>query len=223
MKRILLVVGALALLRGSHALAADFPPPQPYAPPPVFSWTGFYLGINSGYGYGQSSWNDPVLGSTGNFKTDGFLIGGTVGANYQIGGFVIGIEADGDWSNANGSTPNTCAPFACVTQSTWLATVRGREGWGWDRVFVYGTGGGAFGNVQAGATGLPSASSTQAGWTAGAGIEFAFTPNWTAKIEYLHVDLGNFACPVASCGTATTVSLTENIVRAGLNYKFGWW
>jgi outer membrane immunogenic protein len=221
MKRLAL---AVALSACGHALAADLPPPQPYAPPPVFSWTGFYLGMNSGYGYGQSSWNDHTLGSTGDFKTDGFLIGGTVGANYQIGGLVIGVEADGDWSNADGSTPNTCAPFACVTQSTWLATVRGRAGWGWDRVFVYGTGGGAFGNIQAGATGLPSASSTQAGWTAGAGVEFAFTPNWTAKIEYLYVDLGNFACPVTSCGgTATTVSLTENIVRAGLNYKFGSW
>ena len=125
-----------------------------------------------------------------------------------------------------------CAGVGCETQSTWLATVRGRAGWAWDRVLFYGTGGAAFGNVQAAAGALPFASGTQTGWTAGAGIEFAFAPNWTAKIEYLYVDFGNFSCPFASCGAInlasgvtapTTVSLTENIVRAGINYKFGWW
>ena len=70
---------------------------------------------------------------------------------------------------------------------------------------------------------LPFNSTTQVGWTAGGGVEFALTPNWTAKVEYLYVDLGSQSCPAGSCsysGPATTVSLTENVVRAGINYKF---
>jgi outer membrane immunogenic protein len=231
MKRVLLIAGALAGFGVSQALAADLPQPAPipkapaaYVPAPVFSWTGFYLGINGGYGFGQSSWNNAVDGSTGNFNTSGFLVGGTIGGNYQIGQFVIGVEGDGDWNDFNGST-GFCNFPNCTTQSDWLATVRGRAGWAWDRVLFYGTGGVAFGNIQAGAAGFPFATGTQTGWTAGAGVEFAFAPNWTAKVEYLYVDLGNFTCPVASCaGTLPdTVTLTENIVRAGINYKFGGW
>jgi outer membrane immunogenic protein len=89
-------------------------------------------------------------------------------------------------------------------------------------VLFYGTGGAAFANVQAGAGALPFSSSTQTGWTAGAGVEYAFAPNWTAKVEYLFVDLQNASCPVGSCGsTTTTVSLNENIIRGGVNFKFG--
>jgi len=237
MKRALLIAGAFALLGAGQALAADLPQPAPQvkAPvayvPPVFSWTGFYLGINGGYGFGQSDWSDPNDGSTGSFNTSGFLIGGTLGANYQIGSFVIGLEGDGDWNDANGTTFNgSCAVVGCTTRSDWLATVRGRAGFAWDRVLFYGTGGAAFGDVQGAAGALPFASGTQTGWTAGAGIEWAFAPNWTGKVEYLYVDLGNFSCPATSCGATnglglfspSTVTFTENIVRAGINYKFGW-
>ncbi|HXD13450.1 MAG TPA: outer membrane protein [Xanthobacteraceae bacterium] len=238
MKRIL-IAGAVALAAaGGQVLAADLPPaaappraPAAYIPPPpVFSWTGFYLGINGGYGFGQSSWTNPAFTPTGNFNTSGFLVGGTLGANYQMGAFVIGLEGDGDWNNANGTTflggGVGCFP-GCNTQSTWLATVRGRAGYAWDRVLFYGTGGAAFGDVQGAFGGLPFASGTQTGWTAGAGVEWAFLPNWTAKVEYLYVNLGNFSCPTTSCGAgappaATSVSFNENIVRAGINYKFGW-
>ena len=118
-------------------------------------------------------------------------------------------------------------PGGCTTQSDWLATVRGRAGYAWDRVLFYGTGGAAFGDLQAAAGVLPFNSTTQVGWTAGAGVEFAFTPNLTGKVEYLYVDLGSQSCAVASCagGTfaipaVTTVPLTENVIRAGINYKF---
>ena len=87
----------------------------------------------------------------------------------------------------------------------------------------YGTGGAAFANVQAGAGALPFSSSTQTGWTAGAGVEYAFAPNWTAKVEYLFVDLANASCGFGNCGSATTtVSLNENVIRGGINFKFGW-
>jgi outer membrane immunogenic protein len=239
MKRIL-IAAALALAAGGQALAADLPqpaPPPPRAPAtyvpvpaPVFTWTGIYLGVNGGYAFGDSSWSTIGLTPTGNFSTSGYLIGGTLGGNYQWGQFVLGIEGDGDWTNLNGTTFVTggsgCGP-GCETKSDWLATVRGRAGYAFDRILIYGTGGAAFGNLQAAVGSLPFSSSTQTGWTAGGGVEFAFTPNLTAKIEYLYVDLGNQSCAAASCGLSggggtlpTSVSLTENVVRAGINYKF---
>ncbi len=203
----------------------------------MFSWTGIYFGINGGYGFGDSNWTGPaglttaggtpIIGcaagcSTGQFSTGGFLVGGTLGANYQWGQFVLGIEGDGDWTNLTGTTTTFCG-VGCTTQSDWLATVRGRAGYAFDRILIYGTGGGAFGNLQAAAGVLPFSSSTQIGWTAGAGVEFAFTPNLTGKVEYLYVDLGSQSCAAGNCslgGLPTTVSLTENVVRAGINYKF---
>ncbi len=235
MKR-MLMAGALALAAGSiggQALAADLTPPPPPpprapatyvpAPAPVFSWTGIYLGINGGYGFGTTDWTPPPPASS--FNANGFLVGGTVGGNYQMGSFVLGLEGDWDWSNLNGSA--SCGkpgapPATCETKSDWLGTARGRAGWAWDRILFYGTGGAAFGDLQAGKGALPFASATEIGWTAGAGIEAAITPNWTAKVEYLYVDLGNLSCPAASCGGVDTVSLKENVVRAGVNYKFGW-
>ena len=105
---------------------------------------------------------------------------------------MFGVEGDGDWSNLDGTTANaSCAGVGCETRSNWLATARGRAGWAWDRVLFYGTGGAAFANVQGGSGLLPFSSSTQTGWTAGAGVEYAFAPNWTAKVEYLFVDLAN--------------------------------
>ena len=223
MKRIL-IAGAVALAAaGGQVLAADLPPaaapppraPAAYLPPPVFSWTGIYLGINGGGSWGSAT--DQFNG--GGVNPSGFLIGGTLGGNYQIGAFVIGLEGDGDWSDLDGTSIG-CG--FCETRSTWLATVRGRAGWAWDRILFYGTGGAAFGNVQAGGIGGPFDSATQTGWTAGAGVEWAFTPNWTAKVEYLYVDLGNLSCTAVGCGPAGSVNLTQNIVRAGINYKFGW-
>ena len=233
MKRVIFVAAALSLSVGGQAWAADLPAPAPaprapaayLPPPPIFSWTGIYLGVNGGYGFGQSNWTSPAFPPTGHFSASGFLAGGTIGGNYQFGQFVVGLEGDGDWNGANGTTFNACG-VGCTTQSDWLATVRGRAGYAIDRVLIYGTGGAAFGNVQAAAGVLPFANSTQTGWTAGGGVEWAFLPNWTAKAEYLYVDLGNMYCPIGNCSTTTaiptTVSFTENIVRAGINYKFGW-
>lgn len=235
MKR-MLVAGALVLAGGEAALAADVLPPPPPLPPTSYfptmapiNWGGFYVGVNGGYGFGTSNWT-AAAGSVGSFNTSGFLIGGTVGLNLQAGAFLFGVEADEDWTNVHGSSSNAycsavTANATCETKSDWLGTGRLRIGYVFDRVLVYGTGGVAFGNIQAGYN--PPAtfdSSTNVGWTAGAGVEFALAQNWTAKVEYLYVDLGNVSCAI-NCGPAVpfTVPLTENIVRAGVNFKFGPW
>jgi outer membrane immunogenic protein len=236
MKRILWA-GAIALVAGGQALAADLPPPvAPRAPAtyvpttvPVYNWSGIYIGANGGYAFGTANWSNPALGiATGNFNTNGGLAGGTIGGNVQWGAAVLGIEGDWDWSNLNGtSNIGGCGP-GCQTKANWLSTVRGRAGWAIDRVLLYGTGGAAFAPVQAGFSGGPFQSSTQVGWTAGAGLEFAFAPNWTAKAEYLYADLGSFTCNVNCVGGALgpaplNVKLTDNIVRAGINFKFNPW
>jgi len=230
MKRLLLAA-ALAFAAGGQALAADLPPPAPPPPPPrapatyvpaapVFTWTGIYLGVNGGYGFGSAT--DSFCCET--LNPNGFLVGGTLGGNYQFGNFVIGAEGDFDWNDLVGKDA-TCVPAGCETKSTYLGTARGRAGFAWDRVLFYGTGGAAFGNIEAGSIGGPFDTTSRVGWTAGAGIEGAFTPNWTAKVEYLYVDLGSLTCSVNCLGTggaANSVTLKENIVRAGINYKFGW-
>jgi len=232
-------IGAVAMVAAAsgHAFAADLPAPSipPPLPVAVYDWTGFYLGINGGFGTGTSNWSDGAVGTTGSFPISGYLIGGTVGVNYQIGQYVFGIEGDSDWTNLHGNSGSTCGaisavvppPAGCQTQSQWLATVRGRVGYAFDRILLYGTAGAAFGNVQAGLN-PPSTfdSYGEAGWTVGAGVEYAFAPNWTVKAEYLFVDLPNATCTtVGNCGGAagSIVSFNESVVRAGVNFKFGPW
>jgi len=222
MKRVFFALISLAALTGTAA-AADLPPrmaPQPYYKAPaevqVYNWTGFYIGINGGGGFGRSQWDS--IGSS--FDVSGGLVGGTVGYNYQFGQAVVGVEGDIDWADINGTT-NTACPFGCKTTDNWLSTVRGRLGYAADRFMPFVTGGAAFGDIRASTPGFAGASNTNAGWTVGAGLEFAIAGNWTAKAEYLYVDLGKFNCGI-SCGAIATdnVSFTTNIVRAGVNYRF---
>jgi len=226
MKR-LLIAGALAFAAAGHALAADLPQPGPppqapvaYIPTvaPVYNWGGIYFGVNGGYGFGKSK-QTSTLGTTGTFNTTGFLVGPTLGANFQTDAFVFGIEGDFDASWMQGTSgPAVClGTVQCETKNTWLGTLRARVGYAADRVLFYGTAGGAFGNIEQGVKGGSLASSSKAGWTAGAGVEVAFADNWTARVEYLFVALQNasFSAP-----PATTVTFNANIVRLGVDYKF---
>jgi len=216
----------------------------PISLPSAVNWTGVYLGLNGGFTFGASDWTDSVTGtSSDTFSTLGFVFGGTVGANYQAGSWVLGVEADGDWANSSGfgtftttSTSSLCAG-GCLTKNSWLATVRGRAGYAFDRFLVYGTGGAAFGNIQANFSTHPVTTSTKTGWAAGGGVEYALGLNWSAKAEYLFVDLGNGSC-TTDCALQNpgglgadplgpplipnvTVKFNESIFRAGINYKFG--
>ena len=195
--------------------------PPPYAPPifvaPLYHWTGFYVGLNAGYGWGNTNWSGPANFS---LAPNGWLAGGTVGYNFQTGSIVFGVEGDLDYMNLKG-TNSSAICSGCYFKDTWLSTVRGRLGYSFDRWLPYITGGGAWGNVYlAGPFG--SENKTKGGWTAGAGVEWAFAGPWTAKLEYLYVDLGTATCGMASCGFATdeSVSFKANLVRLGVNYRF---
>ncbi|HEX3440540.1 MAG TPA: outer membrane protein [Pseudolabrys sp.] len=216
MKRVILAgVSALAVVTMMGAAnAADLPIRQQmptkaplYSAP--YNWTGFYLGINGGGAFGRSNWNGVGSG----FDTSGGLVGGTIGYNWQFNQTVIGLEGDADWSSIRGSTSSSTLG-SVETRNDYLATVRGRVGYAFDRILPYVTGGLAIGNVKAD-TPFTSSDNTRAGWTVGGGLEFALAGPWTAKVEYLYADLGK-----DSTLAGTNVDFHTNVVRAGLNYRF---
>jgi outer membrane immunogenic protein len=215
-------IAAAALLATSFAAkAADIPRPVYKGVRSVvayYNWTGFYVGVNAGYGWGNSNWDVPASFTV---KPKGWLFGGTVGYNYQVGSMVYGVEGDFDWSDVKATA--TCGAFACETRQRWLGTARGRLGYAVDRFLPYITGGVAMASIQANNNdpAAPGGSATRTGWTLGGGVEYAFIGNWTAKLEYLYVDLGSFNCTTCFAGATTNnISFKENIVRAGINYKF---
>jgi outer membrane immunogenic protein len=163
---VLFVAAGLSLVLAQSASAADLslPPPSSSSPPPsFFSWTGWYVGVNGGGGWGTTSHaasvgisgipGIPAL-STGNFNTGGGIAGGTLGYNYQFGHFLAGIETDLDWSNIRGTFNGTVpavsgGTFSLSSQLQWLDTTRGRVGVVWDHALFYGTAGAAFGGLNA--------------------------------------------------------------------------
>ena len=150
------------------------------------------------------------------------MIGGTAGYNWQAAGspWVFGLEGDLDWTNIKGSFVNVACPTGCQTKNDWLGTVRGRVGYAWDRVMPYVTGGLAVGDIKASQPGFAGVNDTNVGWSAGAGIEAALAGNWTAKLEYLHVDLGHTNCALGACSLPARVGFSAETVRGGVNYRF---
>jgi outer membrane immunogenic protein len=257
MRRVLLtsvaVSAVLAIGLAEAALAADMSPaPAPVyvkAPlPPVWSWTGFYLGGNAGYSWGTSNSNvsfvdgsGSLLATTsGSFAMNGPIGGGQVGYNWQTGNWVLGLEADIQASGQQGTATFACGSacgvptFLTVNEKLdWFGTARGRLGYTvTPTVLLYGTGGLAYGNIETNGDG-----DLKTGWTAGGGIEARIVGNWTAKLEYLYMDFGDpgqnpiqvlqVCAPVAACtgiklpiSASSTSSVTDNIVRLGVNYKF---
>lgn len=206
----------LAMTIGAaSAMAADISQRRTVTKEPIYApynWTGAYVGINGGGGWGSSDFSAPF--PSGSFRPSGGLVGGTLGYNWQSGQTVFGIEGDIDWSNIRGSTP--CGLTSCEVRNDWLGTVRGRLGYAADRVMPYVTGGLAVGNIKTNIAGVGSGDSTKAGWTLGGGLEAAI-PNsrLTAKIEYLYVDLGRGGSVLGS-----DAKFNANVVRAGLNFRF---
>ena len=215
MKRLILASVAVVTLMGA-ANAADMRrqamPTKAVPYVQMYNWTGVYVGINGGYGFGDSRFAAPV--ATGDFNTRGGMVGGTVGYNWQAGQTVFGLEGDLDWSNVRGNT--TCGiGLSCETRNNWLGTARGRVGYAFDRFMPYVTGGLAVGGVKNAITGAGESSTTKAGYALGGGVEAALAGPWTAKVEYLYADLGRTSAPLGS-----DVRSKTNTVRAGVNYRF---
>jgi outer membrane immunogenic protein len=207
MKR--LVTGAVALIAAgwvAQAKAADlsYGSRAPYTvnqPLNAYSWAGPYLGANLGYEWG-TVFNNPA-------KPSGFEGGVQAGYNWQTGALVFGVEGDIEATGAD----DTFAPWKF--SNPWFGTLRGRVGYAFNNIVFYGTGGLAFGELRGETFGL-SETHTNAGWTAGVGAEFGLAPNWSAKIEYLYVDLADSNFTV----TGMTNGYRFGLVRAGVNYHF---
>ncbi|MFI3905720.1 outer membrane protein [Ochrobactrum sp. S1502_03] len=245
--KIVLTSIALALATTS-AYAADAIIEEPVAVivPDTFSWTGGYIGINAGYAGGKFKHPfefgfDEEFAANGSLDvtSSGFVGGVQAGYNYQFdNGFVLGAEADFQGSNIKGEVKfNANDGFEGIsgkagTKVEWFGTVRARLGYtATERLLVYGTGGLAYGKVKSyadydfdGEGGGISSSKTKAGWTVGAGAEYAFTDNWTIKSEYLYTDLGKRNLISYNDGEGSSFSLDNKVkfhtVRVGLNYKF---
>ena len=173
---------------------------------PTFSWTGFYIGGNAGYGWGSG---EDALGAAG-IDPKGWLAGGQAGFNYQFANNIVaGIEADIQGGDVTAAVPGLSSTL------DMFGTVRGRLGYAFGPVLPYATGGFAYGNNTLSIPGV-SQSQTLTGWTAGAGIEYALSEHWTAKTEYLYTDLGSKS--YNALGTAAGV--TTQTGRIGINYKF---
>jgi outer membrane immunogenic protein len=237
MKRAMIAGGMFAALSCAPALAADIPMKAPASAPvaaPLFNWSGFYVGVNGGYAQGDYDYVFPLLGRDVGRKLDGWVLGGTLGWNWQAPGnnAVFGIESDLAWADINGNSLCPNPTFSCNARvSDWLGTVRGRFGVSGglipNTMLVYVTGGFAVGQVERESAdpNVPlflNQRKTARGWTGGAGLEWAFAPNWSAKVEWLYVDLDREAFPSAAGGSFSQVNIGTqfNLVRAGLNYRF---
>jgi outer membrane immunogenic protein len=217
--------------------AADLAP-RPMVPAPTYNWTGIYLGVNGGYGWGEQ---DPFNIITNRFDNvrvgfSGGTFGGTAGAQIQMAHVVLGLETDIDWASISGSSVVTPSVFGvaqsfsvnATTHINWMSTARARVGYAQDNWLFYATGGVAILGAKTNLTGLNgftcgsltaigpgpgilncSGTNKRLGGTAGAGVEYGFTPNLSAKLEYLYT-------------AAASLELSHvNEVRAGLNYRFG--
>ena len=267
MRKVVVACVALsALAVTGPAFATDLPlKAPPYAPPaPVYDWTGFYLGINGGYSWGNSSTSysgtDAITGLpftplSMSQSMDGWLGGGQIGYNWQFNrNWLLGLEADIDGTSQKGSAalPSVSGTFgvialfpftttASLSQSLpWFGTARLRLGvLPSDHWLLYVTGGLAYGEVDssstisnttttgAGTTTVTMSGSqdtTKVGWTIGGGVEWALAAHWSAKLEYLYMDLGTVSGAFTGVGAYSTLvtssHVTDDILRAGFNYKF---
>lgn len=221
------------------ARAADLPVGPPAAPavvvpPQLYDWTGFYVGMNLGASFANLSetatiTGGPFAGTGGpnNSTGNAIVVGGQAGFNWQRDRLVLGVEGDFDFSGLDAKSPSNAAANVTTRWET-LSTIRGRVGAAFDRLLVYGTAGAAFTDMHTTITApglgtLFDARQVNTGWTAGAGIDYAYSPNWIVRAEYLYVDtdLSLSGALTGSGGTLIyTGPLKQNVIRTGVNYKF---
>jgi outer membrane immunogenic protein len=240
MKRVLLsAVGFVALGLAGSAGAADLAPAPAPAPvyrapvvaAPLYNWSGFYIGAHVGGGWAGNQSTEIAPGTAafpvGTVFTknnlSGVLGGVQGGFNWQVSSFVVGVEGEYSWADINGSaTTNSVVLPAFSSTATAnvrdLALATARAGFAADNWLFYVKGGGAWGHDN-------SNGASTAGWVVGGGVEWGFLPNWSAKLEYNHVDFGSKNVTVIGTATGTSFvssSQTLDIVKAGVNYRFNW-
>jgi outer membrane immunogenic protein len=236
---IAVIAAASTIALAQIASAADMPVKAPRyvppAPPPPYSWTGFYIGASIGGGSQSATGTDqaPSLildtpGTQYDISGSGGVFGGYVGYNYQMGALVYGIEADLAYSTIDGTitVPSADPPRTGMVSASldYLGTVRGRIGYAFDYLLIYATGGFAYGRINDWArdedVDRVQLSGTQSGWTVGGGIEYAISKNFVLRGEGLYVDLGNHTSSQNPDGGFFNFKNTYAIGRAGLAYKF---
>ncbi|WP_413993418.1 outer membrane protein [Labrys okinawensis] len=255
MNRVLLAVAASML--ATTALAADLARAQADPTAPVYvpyNWTGFYAGANAGYGVSsghnvnlteENTGGAPAFERYGKISPHGGLVGLQSGYSWQTGHLVLGLEGDVQWADINDRTTGTLANSGIGTdyvvstksQVDWFGTLRSRVGYAFDNILLYGTGGLAFGGVKSsqefhccggGWTANPDRNDTKVGYTLGAGVEYALSEHWTAKLEYDYIDLGSKTLNATelNTGVPSTFSIHTKLhtdfhtIRLGVNYKF---
>lgn len=228
---------SLVIVSGAPAAAEPRWPSIEPAYPPIMDWTGFYIGLNGGFGSAHAMASGPIGGVNVSASQDltGAIGGGQIGFNWQTGPVVLGIEADAQFANQR-KDEVLCPASICGTDVTLkdevksFATLRGRAGFVVERFLIYATGGLAYVELHStlsaavgGATvDLGGWSDTRAAWTAGGGVEFQVDRHWSTKFEYLYMDTGNFQASVSALGVTLnpTLRVSDQIIRAGLNYRF---
>jgi outer membrane immunogenic protein len=198
------------------------------AMPPIqfYSWTGFYIGANVGWGWSNGDGTITFGPGSGPFsgKGDGVLGGVQAGYNWQAGSWVVGVETDIQATDGHASTSGAAGAtiFSGTLKAPWFGTIRGRLGYAFDRTLLYATGGAAYGKLKHTGTsstlGAFSVSENYWTWTVGGGIEQGLGDRWSVKLEYLFV--GTPATFPAPPLTAVDGEIDNHIVRAGLNYRF---
>ena len=234
------VVAASSTVAVNSAAAADLGTAPVYkAPPPVVApnWTGFYIGINGGGGWGTKElWEpggspDPFSGKElAQNSVNGFLAGGQVGYNQQFGWVVLGIQGSFDWANITGTAPipvfSTVDQF--LSQTNGIFTLTGRVGGTVDRALFYVIGGAAWANdkyslLEFGSA-FASGTETRLGGLLGGGVEYAFTPNISGKLEYNFMDFGGKTVNICEGTDCIGFGVRQFIhtVTVGMNYKLDW-
>ena len=236
------VAGCAAVGIAGAARAADLPA-RTYtkAPPPayvatVYDWSGFYIGVNGGWGNVNNFWNLQTAAGTfpeGGTNGNGGTVGGQIGYRWQSGALVYGVEAQGNWANLSGRNTSLALANAGLDNSSNLdafGLFTGQIGYAWNNVLLYAKGGAAVTDTQYNdlvtGTGAVVASSSDTRWggVVGAGLEYGFAPNWSAAVEYDHLFMGNNTDNLTASGAAfATDSISQNVdlVTFRLNYKFG--
>jgi outer membrane immunogenic protein len=239
MKKLLLgTVGLIALGMAAPAAAADLPA-RTYTKAPayvaaIYDWSGFYVGVNGGWGSSHDVRIDGVGLVDGRYNATGGEAGGQLGYRWQTGSWVFGLEAQGDWADLRGSTASLVAPNGTV-RSTMDAfgLFTGQVGYAWNNVLLYAKGGAAvtdknfqFLNTATGAINSSTGDHTRWGGTAGAGLEYGFAPNWSAALEYDHIfESGHGVAFTTPAGVPVAGPFTSggdtDLVTARINYRWG--